>query len=188
MNNDKYIPAELDTSNVGKHKIAFLILLIIVIVLIVIAKRNVVTDLKGTGEYREKHDGNGNAYYMGRGHSRESIEVLLDRIEWSTYLNSRISVIWRFFIITIIIMLFVVIVVMQKVPTPAKMILLFLAIFIPMFATHQLFYMHGDVYNDYYIKNNVQLLREKLDIPHKKDKKLKEPTKKLPNRTVVLEA
>jgi hypothetical protein len=41
-------------------------------------------------------------------------------------------------------------------------------------AVHNLFYVHGDVYNDYYIKTNVQYLRdhygfEKGEVPEPKE-------------------
>lgn len=179
---------ELNTENFFQHKIAYIIIIIVIIALILAAKNCLGLELKGPGEGklgegRFRGDGNGESHYLGRGHPSESTAVLLDRIEWSTYLENRISIVSRFVLITIIIMLFVICVIMQKVPTPAKTILLFLVVFIPMYATHQMHYVHGDVYNDYYIKKNVHMLREKLGL--KKGHPV-HPRSNIPGRTDVM--
>lgn len=177
---------ELDIENFSRYKIAYIIIIIVIIALILVAKNCLGLELKGSGDGRLRGDGNGESHYLGRGHSSEPVALLLDRIEWSTYLENRISIISRFVIITVIIMLFVICVIMQKVPTPAKTILLFLVVFIPMYATHQLHYVHGDVYNDYYIKKNVHFIREKLDLKKGHPKRPPPPHYKIPGRTDVM--
>lgn len=173
---------EFDASNLKEYKVAYLVMLIVIVVIIIYIRNCRMSELTGNGT-RKKGDGNAENYYYGRGSPQDSVSELLDRIDWSTYLEYRLSILQRLFIPIVISVLFIMVFVMNKVPTPGKTILLFLSIFVPAYATHQLYYIHGDVYNDYYIKRNVELIREKLGL--KKGKVEKPRDDNIPDRVNV---
>lgn len=174
--------AKFDYTNAKEYRVAFGIIVVIIVILIVYIKRRQCKE-QVTNNGRTKSDGNGDAYYLGRGSSDDSISQLLDRIEWSTYLHHRTTYWHRAFIVSIIITALIIAFVMRKLPKPGVCILLFFIIFIPLYAVHNLHYVHGDVYNDYYIKNNVELLREKLGTEKHKPKNPREDN--VPDRVVA---
>jgi hypothetical protein len=171
-----------DTSNWQKYKVHYFIILIVVIIIVIIIMNHQEVEQRGRGK-RTRGDGNGDIYYLGRGSEQDSVAVLIDRIEWSAYLDKRTTLWQRVIITTFVVMFFVIALVLRKLPTPGTIILLFFTIFIPIYATHQLFYVHGDVYNDYYIKTNAELLREKLNL-EKNDPP--EPADNIPDRPYVM--
>lgn len=176
--------ARFDFSNWSKHKLEYAIILIVVILIIVYVSRHKSREKRGRGiKNRTVADGNGEAYYYGRGSKHDSIPELLDRIDWSTYLDKRITLWYRTIIITFIAMLLVMAFVVKRLLRPTEMIVLFFVIFVPLFAAHQLDYVHGDIYNDYYIKHNVELIREKLGV---EKGKVRKPKNEPPPRTAVM--
>lgn len=165
------------------NKLAYIIIIVILIILLVYTARIKSRETKGSGIPGRKYgDGNGESYYYGRGSKDDNVEDLLNRIDWSTYLNRRVTRWARIFMIVTIIVFMVIVLVMRKFPHPAMFIFLFLVVFIPIYATSQCDYIHGDVYNDYYIKHNVDLIREKLNFKARHPKK---PTEKIPTRNTV---
>lgn len=150
--------AKVDWSNLKEYKYTYIVITLVVIAVCIFISKDKIRATKGSGN-RPRKDGNGDIYYLGRGNRHDSAEELLDRIEWSTYLEKRVSLWQRHFVISLIIAALVVLLIMRSVPSPGIFVLLVIVIFIPLYAAHNLFYVHGDIYNDYYIKDNVDRLR-----------------------------
>jgi len=163
-----------------KWKYLVIVIIIAIVVFYIAGHQN--TELRGQG-HRKKGDGNGDAVYLGRGHHKENVSEILNRIEWSTYLERRITQWHRIFLMSLIISILIILLIIRALPSAATFVLLFIIIFIPIMATRQLFYVHGDIYNDYYIKHNVEILRRKFGY-EKEDPK--EPTEEFPDRPNVM--
>lgn len=173
-----------DFSAWKSNRLAYLIIIIVIIVVLVVASKGISKERKGRGIPDRRYvDGNGTAYYQGRGCRDDSVSELLDRIDWATYVDKRTTLWFRTIILTVIATALVTALVIRKLPTPPTLIMLIVAIFIPFYAGHQLHYVHGDIYNDYYIKRNVELLRKKLDV---KKGKVKDPKCEAPKRALVM--
>jgi hypothetical protein len=173
-----------DTKAWKSNRLAYLIIIIIVIIILVLASKGISKERKGRGLSDRRHvDGNGTAYYQGRGCLEDSVPELLDRIDWAAYVEKRTTLWFRTVILTVVATALVVVLVMKKLPKPPALVMLIVAIFIPFYAGHQLHYVHGDVYNDYYIKRNVELLRKKLNL---KKGKVKDPKCEAPKRALVM--
>lgn len=176
--------AQFDFSNWSKHKLEYTIILIIVIVVLVYINVKKSREKRGGGiRGRKVADGNGEAYYYGRGSKLDSVGELLDRIDWASYLDKRIALWYRIIVITFIAMLLIMAFVTKRLLKPTEMLVLFFMIFVPFYASHQLDYVHGDIYNDYYIKHNVELIRDKLEI---EKGKVRPPKNDPPPRTTVM--
>jgi len=152
-----------DNSNWKYYKIHYIVIAIIVIIILIYIHNCQDQELTGC-KTRQRGDGNGDIYYLGRGDINDDISTLVDRTQWASYLDKRVTFWQRIFVATIVAMIFVILLAMRKLPTPGGIIILFFCIFVPIYAVHQLFYVHGDVYNDFYIKNNMELIREKLGL------------------------
>lgn len=107
-------------------------------------------------------DGDGELYGKGRSDKKDNVGNLLDRIEWSTYLEKRLAIWQRIFIMSVIIELLIIFLIIRCVPPPGTALLLLILIFVPIWCTHHFMYVHGDAYNDYYITQNVRKVRKKL--------------------------
>lgn len=174
---------QFDLSQLKENKIAYLVIVVIVAILVIYAQKSKARETKGKGiPDRNGVDGNGTSYYYGRGSSDDSVSELLDRIDWSTYLEKRVTLWYRMLVPVLVAAILIAVLVMRKVPHPATLIILVILIFIPIYAIRQFDYVHGDVYNDYYIKRNVALLRAKLGL---EKSKVKEPSSFVPKRTDV---
>lgn len=130
------------------------------IVAVIAFSRMARKQVKESSSYNE--DGDGHALMKGRGSDYDSSKVLLDRLEWSTYYESRISRWYRMIVITIIVIVLISLLALRKLPKPSTLVIMFVAIFIPFYATHNFYYTHGDIYNDYYMWDNIQRLRKRL--------------------------
>lgn len=173
-----------DVSQWSQHRLAYLIILIIVIVVILHVRKQQKLETRGNGvNGRKAADGNGTSTYYGRGSHDDSVEELLNRIDWSSYLPKRITLWYKVIVITLVITLFVILLIMRKLPSPSKLIILMIVIFVPIYAMSQFYYVHGEIYNDYYIKRNVELIREKLELNAEHPK---EPKSEVPKRAVVM--
>lgn len=150
-----------DNSNWKYYKIHYIVIAIIVIIILVYIHSCQEQELRGSAS-RARGDGNGDIYYLGRGNIHDEVNTLVDRTQWCSYLDKRVTFWQRIFVATIVAMIFVILLAMRKLPTPGGIVILFFCIFVPVYAVHQLFYVHGDVYNDYYIKTNMELIRDKL--------------------------
>jgi len=149
-----------DNTNWKYYKIHYIIIIIIVIILLFIVIKHQGCELKG----ENGNDGDGTATRLSRGSEDDSIEELLNRLDWSSNLNERTSINERYFVCSIIVVILIIIIVYQGLPKPGMIIILFIIIFLPFYAFYNYFYVHGDIYNNYYIKKNVDILRSKLDV------------------------
>lgn len=171
-----------DGSNWSEYMYHYIVIVIIIFIVAYFIYTTQGPELNGR-HVREKGDGNGNALYLGRGSIDEPSNVLLDRIEWSSYLNRRISFWQRAFLMTLIALILIIMFAVRRLPKPTELVMLFICIFIPIVGVNSFFYTHGDVYNDYYIKMNAQMLRHKLG--HVKNDP-PEPTATIPDRPLVM--
>lgn len=160
----------------------YIIIAIIILIVIYFIYKTQGPELNGR-HVREQGDGNGDALYLGRGGIDEPSNVLLDRIEWSSYLNRRISFWQRAFLMTLIALILIILLGIKRLPKPTELVVIFFCVFIPIVGVNGFFYTHGDVYNDYYIKMNTQMLRHKLGYT-KSDPP--EPTARIPDRPLVM--
>jgi len=170
-------------------KILIYVILIIVIILLVRACRyHMKSAQKGRGaaDGRVEEDGNGELHYFARGSADDSVPELLNRMEWAAYSERRIPFWPVALITTIIVVALISAFILEKIPTPETIIGLGFVVFVPIYANHQMNYVHGGVYNDYYLKNNVQLLREKLKIAEGYSHPTA-PTTEPPHRTKVMD-
>jgi len=144
-----------------------IIILLIVIALIIIRVLHVRLNNEHDGhpdQDRQVADGNGDVYYKARGHEQESIEMLLNRIDWGTGTEKRISWWVRILLPTIIAILLVVILILRRIPTIVEVIMFLVIIFVVFFAMRQYTYIHGDIYRDAYIRHDVNIIRDKLGL------------------------
>ena len=142
-----------------RYRYHYLVIIIVVIIILWFALTNQRSKLKNG-----KNDGEGSVFDKGRGSSKEDIETLLNRIDWSTYLYKRIGWHERFIIPTLIAVGIIILVVYKRLPSPVVIILLLIIIYISFLTFSAFFYFHGDMYNDFYIKNNVDMIRDKLKL------------------------
>lgn len=154
-----------DVSEWSRHRLAYLIILVIVIIVLLHVRQQQKLETRGDGIHgRKGADGNGTSTYYGRGSHEDSIKELFDRIDWASYLPKRITLWYKVVIMSLVISIFVMLLVNRKLLAPSKLITLFVVVFIPIYAMSQFYYVHGEIYNDYYIKHNVDLLRLKLHL------------------------
>ena len=155
--------AHFDCSEWSNHRLEYIIIIIVVVVVLVYVYRQQKLETRGEGLHGCKPgDGNGTSTYYGRGSKEDSVEELLNRIDWASYLPKRITLWYKVLVMSLIITVLVMLLVSRKLLTPSRLITLFVCVFIPIYAMSQFYYVHGEIYNDYYIKNNVDLLRQKL--------------------------
>lgn len=173
---------DFDTSEIKKSGIYYLVIILVLVLVLIHVIKTQRSELSGHGK-RKNADGNGDIYYLGRGSKNDSTAELLDRIDWASYLDKRVTKWQRTFMITLIVMILVILIVLRKIPAPSTFILLFVAIFIPIYASNNMLYVHGDMYNDHYIKNNVTLLRQKLGL---KKNLPSEPKSDAPDRVSLI--
>ena len=146
--------------------LALIIGIIIAVVLIVWLHGIIVTSTNGSSDSgRPVHEGNGDAYYKTRGSEQDSVEMLLNRIEWNTDFNKRYSYWPRVLLATVISVLLISILVYRKMPPISHIVLMIIIIFVVFYATGQYMYTHGDIYRDFYTRDDVNLIRKKLGLP-----------------------
>lgn len=151
---------EQSKKNWQAHKIVYVVMLVVVVILVLLCSSLARRQVKISSSFKE--DGDGPALLQGRGSEKEETEILLNRLEWSTYYESRITRWYRMVVVTVIIVILISLLAMRKLPKPSTIMILFLAVFIPMLATQHFYYAHGDVYNDYYMWKNIQIIRKRL--------------------------
>jgi hypothetical protein len=149
--------------NWKQNKIGYIILIVLIVFVILWVNNKKLKESKGFSEIKGKiADGNGPVYARGRGNDNDTVDDLLNRIEWSTYLEKRSVSAYRFVGVTVISTALIAVLAMRKLPKIGTILIMGAAIFVPIFSAHQLYYVHGDAYNDYYMKDNVKRLREKI--------------------------
>lgn len=174
-----------DVSEWSKHRLAYVIILIVVIVVLLHVRQQQKLETRGDSLHgRKPADGNGTSTYHGRGSKKDSVEELLNRINWASYLPKRITLWYKVVIMSLVITVLVMLLVSRKLLAPAKLITLFVCVFIPIYAMSQFYYVHGEIYNDYYIKHNVDLIQQKLKLHNSHPTKPKDDMP--PPRTSVM--
>jgi hypothetical protein len=118
-------------------------------------------------ENKEDFDGNGQYQYKGRGDKSESVDILLSRIDWlakNSYNKSLYTTAYIISYIILIAVFFICYACNTYSLSVWEMILIILTNFIVCFSILNLLNFHTERYNDYYIRNNVDIISEKLGL------------------------
>ena len=155
----------MDFSNWSKYKWHYVIIVIVVTAIIVWIYFAQYEERNGPPPGSDfSKEGNGCIYYKGRGSEDDSVAVLLDRLEWLSRLERRITWWQRMVIPTAIVTVLVILIVFRGLPTPTQIILLIIVIFLPFILFHAFYHTHGDYYMFYYVRKDTQLIRDKLKL------------------------
>lgn len=136
----------------------YLITLIIVIYCLILTTKEYIPE----GIYHNK----------GYNDSKDTLGILLDRIEWANNYNGRLNTIPRFLLTSIILIIVLNTVVLEKTFQP---IIFFQSVFVSFIIIRSLYVytlFHCDKHSNYAIYTNIKMLRKKLNV--KKGKKLVE--------------
>ena len=118
-------------------------------------------------EYRKKqlikHGGNGYLHYKGRGHKDDSIEDLLNRIWWLSTIENRTSKWRRILLASIIASGIILVLLVPQIPSPSQIFITILCIFLIFIGILSYYYFHCDRFPPYYIQENLNYLRKKLN-------------------------
>lgn len=147
----------------------YLALILTIIVIIIILITIIITEARDLYSYNNSKlvGGNGKIHYKGRGSPDESIDQLLNRIYWVADADGRTSKWHRAFFISILATCLIVLVIFHRIPTPREIILLILIIFVSSLAVFGFFRFHSDRFAPYYIRQNINFARQKLNLPAK---------------------
>jgi len=129
-------------------------------------------------------DGNGKYQYKGRGHQREDVEILLNRIDWLAKHSEDNPLYTSSYIIAYALSLAVVFLFYAfstYCVSPWEYLLVILSAFIITFSISNLFNFHTDRYPTYYVRQNIQYILNQLDLNKKTPGNPKK--NKLPHRT-----
>lgn len=147
-------------------RIDIIIAVIIAVILIVWLHELIVSSTNGSDDSgRPVHEGNGECYYKSRGNDDDSVEMLLNRIDWNTDFHKCYEFWPRVLLPTIISVILISLMIYRKLPPISHLILMVIIIFIVFYATFQYMYTHGDIYRDSYVRDNVNRIRDKLNLP-----------------------
>lgn len=154
----------MDFSNLSRNHIIGYIILIIIVVFVILHMRKH-QFIERNGKIGDNYvEGNGTMHYKSRGGEEDSIAVLLDRITWASYSDKYVTHWERLVLPTAIATTIIVLAAYDKIPTPMQTILIIFAIFIAFLIFKSYFQIHADVYNDFYIRRNADLIRDKLGL------------------------
>ena len=112
-------------------------------------------------------DGNGKYQYKGRGYRKESIEVLLSRIDWLAKNSCNDPIYTTSYIIAFLITLAVFVVVYaftRHVLSVWEIIIILFSAFIICFSVMNLFDFHSQKYRSYYIRKNIDYITRHLKV------------------------
>ena len=112
-------------------------------------------------------DGNGKYQYKGRGCERESVSRLLSRVDWLAKNSTNKPIYTTSYIIAYALVLGVLITLYATscyVLNAWEYIIILLASFIIVFSITNLINFHSDRYPTYYIRENISLISNKLNI------------------------
>tara|TARA_R110002072_G_scaffold45565_6_gene126946 strand:- start:1667 stop:2263 length:597 start_codon:yes stop_codon:yes gene_type:complete len=155
---------EASKNNWNQNKLGYILLIVVIVLVILWVNRLKLKESKGFSEKKGNiADGNGTAYAQGRGNDNDTVEELLDRIEWGSYSEQKVNNMYRYAGIVIISTALISILALRKLPKISTIIIIMIAVFVPMMAANSLYYVHGDIYSSYYIKDNAKRLRKKLN-------------------------
>ena len=113
-------------------------------------------------------DGNGQYQYKGRGHEKESVDILLSRIDWLAKNSVNTSLYTVSYIMAYAIMLAVVFILYaysKYFLSPWEIMLSLFSSFIVCFSILNLFQFHTDRFPNYYIRKNIDYISKKFNIP-----------------------
>lgn len=128
-------------------------------------------------------EGNGPIHDHGRGDKKESIATILDRMTWLSYCDVRISW-WQRLVTPTLVAVALICLASKELPSPTMIVLMVITIFISFLAFRSYYQVHGDLYIDYYIRNNADIIRQKLNL----EEHLAPPSisKDIPTRVLLL--
>jgi hypothetical protein len=162
-----------------------LILITIIIVVFLMIRKSQTTQIRTDGTLRSA-DGNGTLYATGRGCENEDVDTLLQRTYWAAYLHKRTPNWERVFIMVLLSIILLMALVWRKFASAPKIIMTGFIIFFSIYMVNTFLYVHGDIYNDANIRNNVKLIASRLGRDVDFDTKLPTPNCEVPDRTEVM--
>lgn len=156
----------MDFSNLREYKLHYLVIVVLIIVIAMYCYYQQYAERNGPPPGSDfQKEGNGKPYYKGRGADGDSLETLLERIDWISRKERRITWWTRLMFPTIFASIVVVLLAYRKIPKPAEFVIMLVTIFIFTLLFHSFFYIHGDYYPDAYLRMNTNLIRDKLGLP-----------------------
>jgi hypothetical protein len=132
-------------------------------------------------------DGNGKFQYKGRGYRKESVDILLSRIDWLAKNSCNDALYTTAYIIAFIITLSVFVIIYAftcHILSVWEVIIILFTAFIVCFSVLNLFSFHSTRYRAYYIRKNIDYISRHLNIPLKEAPNPSEKSK-VPFRTKV---
>lgn len=114
----------------------------------------------GTKQLGYKHPD----YMKGYGSRKESVKVLLDRIEWANNHRNRIDYNIRYLFYAIVIALFANIIYQEKEFNCFHILQCTLVVWIVLLRAHTFFYYHADMFSNNFANQNIKHLRKKLKV------------------------
>ena len=112
-------------------------------------------------------DGNGRYQYKGRGCKDETVDILLDRIDWTVKNYENNPLYTTAYIISYAVLLGIIFILYASsmyILSPWEMILLLFGIFIIVFSILNLFNFHTNRYPLYYMRQNLIYISKKLKL------------------------
>lgn len=168
-----------------KEWLPHLILIVIVIIVFLMIRKSQTKQIRTDGTLPSA-DGNGTLYYPGRGCDDENVETLLHRTYWAAYLHKRSANWERVFIMVLLSLIILMTLVWRKIASAPKIIVTGFVIFFSIYMVDNFLYVHGDIYNDANIRNNVKLIAKKLQKDIDFNANLTVPTCNAPDRVNVM--
>lgn len=111
------------------------------------------------------YDGNGKYQYKGRGYKKESVETLLNRIDWLAKNSVNDALYTTSYIIafaTTLAVFFIIYAFSGYILTVWEIVIILFAAFVVSFSIMNLFTFHTDRYRNYYIRKNIDYISKKL--------------------------
>lgn len=136
----------------------------------------------------ECYDGNGKYQYKGRGCKDESVDVLLNRIDWIAKNSLNKPLYTTSYIIAYVLVLGIMIVfygISEYVLSVWEYVILLIISYIITFSITNLIVFHTDRYPIYYIRNNIGYIGKKLKIELDNDPGHPCDDAKVPHRTYI---
>lgn len=134
------------------------------------------------------YDGNGRYQYKGRGSKDESVEMLLNRIDWLAKNNLNKPLYTISYIISYLLVLGVMVVMYatsEYILNVWEYLILLIVSYIITFSITNLIAFHTDKYPTYYIRNNIDYIADKLNIKLREDPGCPSKHSKVPHRTYI---
>lgn len=162
-----------------------MVLITVVIIVFLMIRKSQTKQIRTDGTLKSA-DGNGSLYYQGRGCDDENVETILRRTYWAAYLHKRTPNWERVFIMVLLSMILMMTLIWKKFASAPKIIMTGFVLFFSIYMVDNFLYVHGDIYNDANIRNNVKLIAKKLRRDIDFTSELKVPTCEAPDRTTVM--